>query len=170
MRTLRCCILRFARQATCFSFGSSYQYHSDNLSIAGFEYNEMLGQTSVIVLVDDNAIQVATRKAILEQAGVEVVVASDGLAALDLVSRSGFAEKIGLMVTDHLMPGMNGPELVRVLRKRGFEFPIVVLSGLPDAENDYEELGVTFRSKPFRPDSLIALARELLGSQMRRTA
>lgn len=124
----------------------------------------------MILLVDDNAIQVATRKAILEQAGVEVVVASDGLAALDLISHSGSFEKIGLMVTDHLMPGMSGPELVRILRTRGFEFPILVLSGLPDAENDYEDLGVTFRSKPFRPDSLITLARELLGGQMRRTA
>jgi CheY-like chemotaxis protein len=127
---------------------------------------------SNILLVDDNAVQAATRKSILERAGFVVSVASNGQAALELLSEpeSSQGDPPGLMLTDHLMPGMNGPELVREVRERGFDFPIIVLSGLPDAETSYEELGVVFRLKPFPPDSLISLSRSLLCEPMPRTA
>jgi hypothetical protein len=46
----------------------------------------------------------------------------------------------------------------------------VALSGLPDAEPDYAGLDVAFRVKPFPPDSLLALIRELLGDAIARTA
>lgn len=124
----------------------------------------------VILLVDDNAIQAATRKIILEQSGARVVVAAGGAAALEMLARVDPVEKIGLMITDHLMPGMNGPELVNEIRGRGFDFPILVLSGLPEAERSYDKLDVAFRPKPFPPDSLIALTRELLVQPVRRTA
>lgn len=129
-----------------------------------------LGISPSVLLVDDNAIQIATRKAILEHAGVGVFVASDGPAALKLLSNSPCMDSIGLVFTDHLMPGMNGPELVREIRQRGLDVPVVVLSGLPDAEAAYQDLGITFRTKPFPPDSLIGLTRELLGHRMRRSA
>jgi len=129
-----------------------------------------LGISQSVLLVDDNAIQIATRKAILEHAGVRVLIASDGVAALNLLSNPSHTENIGLVFTDHLMPGMNGPELVREIRKRGLDFPVVVLSGFPDAEAAYQDLCVTFRTKPFPPDSLIALAHELLSQCMRRSA
>jgi CheY-like chemotaxis protein len=127
---------------------------------------------SNILLVDDNAIQAATRKSILERAGFRVSVAPSGQAALELLSEPEPSQpgQPGLMVTDHLMPGMNGPELVREVRERGFDFPIIVLSGLPDAESAYEELDVAFRLKPFPPDSLISLSHALLCERMPRTA
>ena len=128
-----------------------------------------LGTSPSVLLVDDNAIQIATRKAILEHAGLRVLVASDGAAALNLLSNPSRTENIGLVFSDHLMPGMSGPELVREIRQRGLDFPIVVLSGFPDAEAAYQDLRVTFRTKPFPPDSLIALAHELLGQCMRRS-
>jgi FixJ family two-component response regulator len=61
------------------------------------------------------------------------------------------------------MPVMSGPEFVAELRRRGFTLPVVVLSGLPDAESAYEGLNVVFRLKPCDPDSLIRLVQELLG-------
>jgi DNA-binding response OmpR family regulator len=68
------------------------------------------------------------------------------------------------------MPVMNGPEFVTELRGRGFTIPVIVLSGLPDAESAYEGLNVVFRLKPFDPDSLIRLVQDLLGECMRRSA
>jgi DNA-binding response OmpR family regulator len=56
------------------------------------------------------------------------------------------------------------------VRRRGFTLPIIVLSGLPDAESTYEGLDVVFRLKPFDPDSLIRLVDDLLGECMRRSA
>jgi CheY-like chemotaxis protein len=124
--------------------------------------------TSRILLVDDNHIQSATRRAILEVSGREVSIALEGKQALELLINP--ENTIGLIVTDHLMPVMNGPEFVAEVRRRGFTLPVVVLSGLPDAESAYEGLNVVFRLKPCDPESLIRLVQELLGECMRRSA
>ena len=126
--------------------------------------------TSRILLVDDNQIQSATRRAILEGSGREVCLALEGRQALELLNEAEPAKPIGLIITDHLMPVMSGPEFVAELRRRGFTLPVVVLSGLPDAESAYEGLNVVFRLKPCDPESLIRLVQELLGECMRRSA
>jgi two-component system response regulator FixJ len=74
------------------------------------------------------------------------------------------------VITDHLMPVMAGPEFVTELRRRGDTIPVIVLSGLPDAEAAYQGLNVVFRLKPFDPDDLIRLVQDLLGERMRRSA
>jgi CheY-like chemotaxis protein len=129
-----------------------------------------LGISSRILLVDDNHLQAATRRAILEGSGREVWVASQGAKALEMLNEAEITDGIGLIITDHLMPVMSGPELVAEVRERGFTLPVIVLSGLPDAEAAYEGLDVVFRLKPFDPDSLILLVQDLLGEQMRRSA
>ena len=123
-----------------------------------------------ILLVDDNHIQAATRRAILESCGREVCMALQGQQALELLSDGEIAKSIGLIITDHLMPVMSGPQFVLELRQRGITLPVVVLSGLPEAESAYEGLDVAFRLKPFDPQSLIKLVQEMLGECMRRSA
>ena len=112
----------------------------------------------------------STRRAILEGAGREVCIAQQGQQALELLSESGTASPLGLVITDHLMPVMSGPEFVTELRRRGYTLPVIVLSGFPDAESAYQGLNVVFRLKPFDPDSLIRLVQDLLGECMRRSA
>ena len=126
--------------------------------------------TSRILLVDDNHLQSATRRAILEVSGREVCIAQEGRQALEILNETEPSHPIGLIVTDHLMPVMSGPEFVAEVRRCGFTLPVIVLSGLPDAESAYEGLNVIFRLKPFDPDSLIRLVQELLGDCMRRSA
>jgi CheY-like chemotaxis protein len=126
--------------------------------------------TSRILLVDDNHLQSATRRAILEVSGREVCIAQEGRQALEILNETEPSHPIGLIVTDHLMPVMSGPEFVAEVRRRGFTLPVIVLSGLPDAESAYEGLKVVFRLKPCDPDSLIRLVQELLGECMRRSA
>ncbi len=123
-----------------------------------------------ILLVDDNHIQSATRRAILEGCGREVCIAPQGQRALEVLNEAEPSEAFGLIITDHLMPVMSGPEFVTELRRRGFTLPVVVLSGLPDAESAYEGLDVVFRLKPLDPGSLIQLVQDLLGECMRRSA
>jgi CheY-like chemotaxis protein len=122
-----------------------------------------------ILLVDDNHIQSATRQAILEGAGREVCIAQQGQQALELLTEPGTCP-LGLVITDHLMPVMSGPEFVTELRRRGYTLPVIVLSGLPDADSAYQGLNVVFRLKPFDPESLIGLVQDLLGECMRRSA
>ena len=125
-----------------------------------------------ILLVDDNPIQAATRRIILEKAGFQVTVAGNGRKALELfASPTPFA----MVITDHLMPEMNGPELVKELRDQKFGLtnpvlPILVLSGLPDAEEAYAGMDVIFRLKPLPPEELISLVRDTICPPMSRTA
>ena len=123
-----------------------------------------------ILLVDDNYVQSATRRAILEGCGREVSIAPQGQRALELLENEAASPGFGLVITDHLMPVMSGPEFVAELRRRGSKVPVLVLSGLPEAELAYTGLDVIFRLKPFDPDSLIRLVQELLGECMRRSA
>jgi len=123
-----------------------------------------------ILLVDDNSIQATTRKAILMRSGRSVAVASDGRQALLLLEDPEIVRRVRLVVTDHLMPGMNGPQFVSQLRDRFPDLPVLVLSGMAEAEEEYRDLDVIFRVKPFPPDELLALVRSLLNEPMSRTA
>lgn len=126
--------------------------------------------TAEILLVDDNAIQAATRRSILLRTGRKVAVASSAQEALDLLADAEMRNSVGLVVTDHFMPGMNGPEFVARLRQRFPAVPVVVLSGYPNVEDEYEGLNILFRMKPFAPDQLIELAQSLLDPPLTRTA
>lgn len=126
--------------------------------------------TADILLVDDNAIQAATRKAILSRTGRIVAVAGDGERALKMLLETEGSHPVGLVISDHLMPGMNGPEFVTRLRERYPSLPVLVLSGMAEAEEQYEGLDVAFRVKPFPPEDLLALVRRLLPDRMERTA
>ncbi|MGA8159814.1 MAG: response regulator, partial [Acidobacteriaceae bacterium] len=123
-----------------------------------------------ILLVDDNCIQATTRKAILARSGRTVALACNGRQALDFLMESDRSHPVCLVITDHLMPGMNGPEFVTQLRLSYPHLPVLVLSGLPEAEDEYLHLDVMFRVKPFPPDELLSLVRSVLREPMARTA
>jgi len=126
--------------------------------------------TADILLVDDNAIQAATRRSILLRTGRAVIVAGGAAQALAMLEDHTLQRSLGLVITDHCMPGMNGPEFVTRLRELMPSVPIVVLSGLPDAEAEYADISVLFRLKPVAPDQLIALAESLLDPPLTKTA
>jgi CheY-like chemotaxis protein len=115
-----------------------------------------------VLLVDDNAIQAATRQAILRRAGYSVQSALSPLRALELFQTNDFSREVGLVITDHIMPGMNGSEFVAELRKLRPTVPVIVISGLEEAEEEYDGLDVRFLMKPLPPDQLIANLRTLL--------
>jgi DNA-binding response OmpR family regulator len=123
-----------------------------------------------ILLVDDNALQASTREAILARNGMRVIVADGPQAALDILSEAAGRSSIHLMVTDHLMPGMNGAELSRKVRVLAPDMPILVLSGMPDAEMEYAGMDILFQLKPFPPPEFIRLVRSLLGQRSLRSA
>jgi len=82
------------------------------------------------------------------------------------------SDRIGVVITDHLMPGCSGSELVRQIRDFNQWLPVIVLSGLAEAEAEYPGLRVVFRHKPIPPPDLIELVRASLdqASQQRGAA
>jgi len=127
-------------------------------------------KTPVILLIDDNAIQATIRQAILRRAGYLVIAALDPVRALAQLLNGEFTDAIDAVITDHVMPGMNGAEFVRELRKIHTDLPVMVISGLDDAEAEYEGLQVRFLQKPLMPDLLLANLRDLLQQEIQIVA
>jgi DNA-binding response OmpR family regulator len=117
-----------------------------------------------ILLIDDNAVQAATRQAILKRAGYFVIAVLSPDRALEQFRSHDFPAKIDLIITDHIMPRMNGAEFVRELRTFDSQVPILVISGLDEAEAEYEGLNTHFRLKPLLPDNLLATTYTLSGA------
>lgn len=122
-------------------------------------------QTPTILLIDDNAIQAATRQTILKRVGYFVIAVLSPQRALDQIRAAEFVQNIDLVITDHLMPGMNGATFVRALRETHPDLPVLVISGLDEAEAEYAGLDVVFRLKPLLPDSLLASVHSMLVPQ-----
>ena len=117
---------------------------------------------TTVLLIDDNAIQAATRQAILKRAGYFVIAALDTARVLEQFRHDEFPTPIGAVITDHLMPGMTGAEFVRELRRTHPELPVMVISGLDEAEYEYVGMNVRFLVKPLLPDLLLSNLSELL--------
>ncbi|SNS44105.1 Response regulator receiver domain-containing protein [Granulicella rosea] len=127
------------------------------------EKNETSGRVEhAILLIDDNAVQAATRQTILKRAGYFVIAALNPMRALEQFRADEFPAPIELVITDHLMPGMTGAEFVRELRKTHSGIPVLVISGLEEAEQEYAGMNVLFRMKPLLPDNLLASVHRLI--------
>ncbi len=117
---------------------------------------------ATILLIDDNAVQAATRQTILKRSGYYVIPVLNPQRALQQFREREFSTEIDLVITDHIMPGMNGSEFVRELRHLYPEMPVLVISGMEEAEEEYRDLNVVFRLKPLLPDNLLASVDRLI--------
>lgn len=105
----------------------------------------------------------------LRAAGYEVVAAEDGREALGLAARAG---QLDLLLTDVVMPGMNGRELHQALAPGRPGLPVLYMSGYPalpatlqdivDGERD------EFIAKPFTRAQLLKRVEELLAASRAR--
>ena len=117
-------------------------------------WRERIGVPQVL-LVDDNPLQLNIRETVLRNAGFLVSVATTVASAMATLRVLG--DGLGVVVTDHVMPGQSGSDFVRELRQENQWVPVIVLSGMAEAESEYEGLDVLFRQKPIPPPELIAL-------------
>jgi DNA-binding response OmpR family regulator len=118
-----------------------------------------------VLLIDDNAIQAATRQTILKRSGYYAIAALNPRRALEQFQADEFPADIRVVITDHIMPGMSGAMFVRELRKTHPHLPVMVISGLDEAEEEYEGMNVKFLLKPLPPEMLLAHLRALLNGQ-----
>src|SRR5437764_12429083 len=116
--------------------------------------------TANLLLIDDNAVQAATRQTILRRAGYFVTAALNPARVLEQLRSGDLAEEIRLVITDHLMPGMSGADFVRALRRTHPTMPVLVISGLEEAEQEHAGLKVTYRMEPLLPDKRPQTAKQ----------
>jgi CheY-like chemotaxis protein len=85
-----------------------------------------------ILCVDDETIPLTLRKSVLEKSGFHVIAVDTGKRALEILDR----EKVDLVLTDFLMPGISGTELAREIKRRQPRLPVVLFSGVNEIPED----------------------------------
>ena len=114
-----------------------------------------------MLIEDEPALQRAVRRA-LESFGYSVSVASDPNECLRL---SADAAPVDVILSDVNLPGMDGPQLYRELRRRGVNAPFIFLSGESERvfRSRYGMSDVAFVSKPWTLDELRDAVQMALG-------
>jgi two-component system, cell cycle sensor histidine kinase and response regulator CckA len=119
--------------------------------------------TETVLLVEDEAAVRAIARETLVRHGYTVLVAEDGPSGLE-VARAHDGD-IALLLTDVVMPGMNGRVLAELLTRERPETAVLFMSGYTEDEvlhRGVEGERMAFMSKPFTPLALAARVRELL--------
>lgn len=125
----------------------------------------VLRGTETILLVEDEPSVKRTIARILTGAGYRVLQAADGTEALTVAER--YEERIDLLLTDYLMPGVTGDELAREVRARRPQIRVLLMSGYLGNRSDQAILrgSATLLPKPFTANSLMSRVREALDSR-----
>ncbi|TAK24166.1 MAG: response regulator [Chloroflexota bacterium] len=114
--------------------------------------------TPILVVDDDESIRDLLRAA-LERRGYVVLTASDGEEALEMLG----TVRPALLILDVQMPRLDGWGVMRELRFRRLDIPVVVISALLDFARRAVELGATHHlAKPFRIVELIRIVEDIL--------
>jgi len=115
---------------------------------------------TVLLVEDDRAVRRVTAR-MFQRAGFEVVEAGDGAEAISLVE--GYEGRIDLVLSDVVMPGMSGREVMERLQEKHPDLKIVLTSGYSEEEltPDVKEKATAFLPKPFSPEALGRLLREI---------
>jgi CheY-like chemotaxis protein len=100
-------------------------------------------------------------RSVLENAGYEVMVATDGDEALQLLGRYG--AELCLAIIDVVMPKKNGQEVLDEIRKQQPNLPVIFMSGYTaNVMSDSALADIPFISKPFSPADLLCLVAEVM--------
>ncbi|NTW48545.1 MAG: PAS domain S-box protein [Chlorobiales bacterium] len=122
-----------------------------------------VGHGETILLVEDEEAILNTLKKMLEQLGYTPLIASLPTEALRLVKE--YPSKIGLLITDVIMPEMNGSELAKELHRSSPDMKILFMSGYAAnviAESEMQEEGANFLQKPFTMMDMARKIREVM--------
>jgi len=126
------------------------------------------GRETLLFVEDDELVRTLATRA-LRAAGYSVIVASSGDQALGLAAAS--AGNIRLLLTDIMMPGMNGRELADQLIRRDPDMGVIFMSGYTDGilgrQGDTIR-AAAFLEKPFTPEELTRKVRQMLDAQTTR--
>lgn len=115
----------------------------------------------VVVLADDEPDVLGAVAPFLERSGLQVITAPDGRLALDEIRR----HKPDVCVLDVLMPGADGREVLRTLRREENWVPVLLLTQVGEAVERamaLEEGADDYLNKPFDPHELVARIRAVL--------
>ena len=129
---------------------------------------DLTGTGTIMFVEDDDAVRTFGARA-LRNKGYQVVEARSGEAALELIRNTG--DPIHLLITDVVMPRMDGPALIREVRKADPGIKVIFISGY--AEDAFRQRldsdrDIDFLSKPFSLKQLALKVKDAIGSDFAR--
>ena len=125
--------------------------------------NELWGTGTVLLVEDEPMVRTVAERA-LTRHGYSVITAANGQEALEVIDRG---EPIALLISDVVMPEMDGPTMVREARKTRPDLPILFMSGYAEEQlrNSIDIDNVAFLPKPFSVQELAEAARRVLAAK-----
>ncbi|WP_157089238.1 ATP-binding protein, partial [Oceanibaculum pacificum] len=123
---------------------------------------DLTGAGTIMLVEDEDPVRLFSARA-LRNKGYKVIEARSGEAALDLFT--GDLEPIDLLITDVVMPGIDGPTLIREVRERRPGIKVICISGYSEdalRERIAEDVDISFLSKPFSLKQLAGRVKEVL--------
>jgi two-component system, cell cycle sensor histidine kinase and response regulator CckA len=123
--------------------------------------NELWGTGTILLVEDEDMVRSVAERALSRQ-GYTVLTANDGEEALEVLARG---EQIDLMISDVVMPNMDGPTMVRLAREARPDIPVLFMSGYAEEQlrKSIDIDNVAFLPKPFSVTQLAEAARDALG-------
>jgi two-component system response regulator TctD len=116
---------------------------------------EALSRSERILIVDDDDLVRKAMARVLTRFGYDVVACSDAEEAMEAAERFSF----DALVTDLVLPGLDGVELIEKLQENGNQIPVVLVSGYPDPKRPVDGLAAgahCFITKPV-PSGVLAM-------------
>ena len=124
---------------------------------------DLTGSGRVLLVEDEDVVRNFAARALARQ-GYEVLEAGTGVEALEVMERE--KGKVDIVVSDVIMPEMDGPTLLKELRKTNPGLKFIFVSGYPDdafKKSLDENEAYSFLPKPFTLSQLAAKVKEQLG-------
>ncbi|HWR54203.1 MAG TPA: response regulator [Bryobacteraceae bacterium] len=119
-----------------------------------------------ILVVDDEPMALKLVQTILEKRGFEVLISTDPFSALKLFEMK--RDDIDLLITDIVMPEMDGTRLATKVVEIAPELPVLFMSGFVTEDEVDQAASISqfaFIRKPFRPQTLVQAVRKMLTTE-----
>ncbi|MFZ7125113.1 MAG: response regulator [Desulfobacterales bacterium] len=132
-----------------------FQLYSDGFQVV--DTSRRRSSKMDILVVDDDPMMAESIQIGLKRSGFRVLQATGAQQALDEISNK--AGVIGIVVTDYLMPEMNGIDLLKAIRERHPFMPVIIMTAYAEKDMAIEAIRNSCDSiieKPFRLDQLVA--------------
>jgi two-component system cell cycle sensor histidine kinase/response regulator CckA len=122
--------------------------------------NELWGTGTVLLVEDEPMVRTVAERA-LTRHGYSVVTANNGFEALEILNRG---DEFALLISDVVMPEMDGPTMVKEARQSRPELPVLFMSGYAEEQlrKSIDIDKVAFLPKPFSVQELAEAARKAL--------
>lgn len=120
------------------------------------------GKTTILVVDDEETIR-SLIKRIMQDAGYDVTTAANGKEALNILSQQK-ERSPDLVILDIMMPGLNGLEVLDIIRGR-FDIPVIMLTAKQAVTTVHDALDIgadDYMRKPFRTTELVARVKAKL--------